>query len=54
MGGTLIDMEYVVATVIGVVAVVCSGITLLWLSGAVALQWYEAEGYQSDPYYHGD
>jgi hypothetical protein len=47
-------MEAVIAVVIGVVAVFGSGITLLWLSGAVVLQWYETSGYQSDPYYHGD
>jgi hypothetical protein len=48
------DMEDVFATVIEVMAIFCSGITLLWLSGAIALHWYETGGYQSDPYYHGD
>jgi hypothetical protein len=47
-------MEYALATLMGVVAAFGSGILLLWLSGAVALQWYETRGYQSDPYYHGE
>jgi hypothetical protein len=53
MDGTLTHMEHAIA-MIGVVALMGSGIALPCLSGAVALQWYETRGYRSDPYYYGD
>ena len=39
-------MGHFVAMVVGAVAALVSGITLLWVFGAVALRWCEIEGYQ--------
>jgi|RhiMethySRZTD1v2_1073278.scaffolds.fasta_scaffold00152_73 hypothetical protein len=47
-------MEYVLSTLLETVAAIGSGIVLLWLSGAVALQWYQSGGYRSDRYYEGE
>jgi len=48
------SMEYVLSTLLETVAAIGSGIVLLWLSGAVALQWYQSGGYRSDRYYEGE